>query len=164
MAQYNGVNYAATEVTQPSEKAGVGESMGRVRMMYDEITLAAELNTGDEILFPKLPKGARVVEASILSSGSFGAANAALKLGHKASSDASISADDDAFVSLADVAAAAGHSEMSDGVNGSPLVPVAGQLKKFDQEVQVFATFFGAAASTTATGKTVKAAVYYVLD
>lgn len=164
MAQYNGVNYAATEVSQPSEKAGVGESMGRVRMVYDEITLAAELNTGDELLFPKLPKGARVVGASLLASGSFGAANAALKLGNKVSASGGIVADDNAFVDLVDVAAAAGHSEMSDGVNGSPLVPVAGQLKKYDEEVQLFATFFGAAASTTATGKTVKMAVFYVLD
>lgn len=160
MASVNGVNYAKVEVTVPSEQTTPGELHGRVRMVYDEITLAAEAGNGDTINFPKLPAGARVVGASLVVDGSLGAGG--VRLGHAASADASISADADAFVSLCDASASAAQSEMGDGTNGSALVPVAGHLKKFDEEVQILGVF--TAASTTGTGKTIKAAVFYVLD
>lgn len=160
MASTNGVNYAKTEVTVPKEQSAPGEYAGRVRMIYDEFTLVAESADGDTILFPKLPKGARVVHAMLSVSGSLG--NGGLRLGHAASADESIAADEDAFVSLADASASAARSEMTDGTNGTALVPVAGHLKKFDQEVRIQAVF--TAISTTGTGKTVKAAILYVLD
>ncbi len=164
MASVNGINFAATEVTKPSEKAGVGEIVGQVRMLLDSIVLAAELSDGYTILFPSLPKGARVVGATLMGSGTFGVANGVLKLGNLASADASIAADNDSFVSSVVIAAAAGHSEMANGTAGSVLVPVAGLLKKFDQAVQVVAVFTGGVITTVATGKTVTAAVFYVLD
>lgn len=160
MATLYGVNYTKTEISKPSEKVAPGELNGRCRVLYDEITLAAEAANGDEIYFSKLPAGARVLGAALLVSGSLGAGG--LSLGNVASASGAVAADDDAFVDLADASASAARSEMSDGVSGSPGVPVAGHLKKFDEEVVVAAKF--TANTVTGTGKKISAAVFYSLD
>lgn len=157
----DGINYNKTEVSKPSEKIAPGDQFGRIRVAYDEVTLSAELGAGEQIRFMAIPEGARIHDAVLSCDQALGG-TCDLELGHLASDDGSISADNDALVDLVDCNGAAGFSKMSNGINGSPTQPVPGLMQEFASQTRVAATT--TAASASATGATIKAAIYYSLD
>jgi len=99
MATYNGVNYAKSYVTRPSEKIEKGEIAGRKRLVFEVKLLDFAAQVADEILGPFLPANSLVTNATVKISKSLGATGI-FSLGHSASGvDA---ADADAFVTAAD--------------------------------------------------------------
>lgn len=137
MASYNSINYQLTQ-NSPSEKIPPGESAGRVRVLRDSFVLtdgaSAGLNVNDEILFSKLPKNARVLDATLKIDKSLGVTGI-FTLGFKASLDedgAALAEDDNAFILSADGGGQAVHAK--------PAAGAAGIDRKFGaQETQVFA-------------------------
>jgi len=66
MATLNAVNYQASRVDEPASKVSVKEQHGRLRRLYDSITLSAELALNDVIKAGVLPSGARVLDARLI--------------------------------------------------------------------------------------------------
>lgn len=136
MAEYNAVNYAAQYVAKPSEKVPPGEFHGRRRVLRDEYVLVGEtssvgLNATDTILGPKLPAGARVLDAWVKVDKSVGATGI-FDLGYAANGVDVLDAD--AFVTGADAGGQAAFERACDGqVN-------AGIDKKFTVETQLLVT------------------------
>lgn len=100
---YNGDIYAGS-VADPIEKAAPGEMNSRLKVLYEGITLEADLAIGDIILGPKIPEGAIVVDALMLINRSMGTAGK-LTLGHLAGVNVdgdAIAADPNAFILDAD--------------------------------------------------------------
>lgn len=132
MASYNGENYAKVYVTKPASKADRGELPGNVRCIKEKYTLLTGVTygTSDEILGPKLPPGALVLDA-FLKIGATGATGI-FELGHLASADASIARNDDAFVLGADAGVGA---DLTRGAAAN-----TGILARFAEEVQLLVT------------------------
>lgn len=149
MAQLNANNYQLTQ-NAPSSQLPKGELNGRVKTMFDEIVLAAELAANDEINLYKLPAGARVIEAMIVSP-SLGATGI-LQLGHRA--NAELAEDADAFIASADAGGQAVKAQMPAGS--------AGLLKKFESETQIYSKC--TELSAAGTGLTIKFLISYVVD
>jgi len=61
MADIYGKNYNGEYNVEPQVKGDVGESGGRLRVMYDSFSGAA---AGDVLHFGKLPAGARILRVS----------------------------------------------------------------------------------------------------
>lgn len=136
-----------------AQKIPMGEFIGRERVLYVEAVIGqAVADVADTVSFCKLPKGARVTGWKILSP-SLGSTGI-FDLGHKASADGSIVADTDAFGTGLDAGGQA--------VLGQPTASDAGLFKKFDQEVDVIATF--TEATTAATSPVIKLMLHYVID
>lgn len=137
MADYNGVNYQLGQ-NSPSEKTSPGEIGGKVKCLRETFVLtdgaSAGLNVNDEIHGPKLPKHARVIDASCIISKSLGATGI-FTVGFKASLDedgATLAEDPNAFILSADGGGQA--------VLAKPAAGAAGIDRKFGaQETQVFA-------------------------
>lgn len=158
MSTLYGSNYKKAFVDFPPQKMGVGEHNGRVKVSYDEFDIAVEGSgvtpaLNDVLKLSKIPAGARVIEACVAHD-DLGATGTA-KIGWEASESGDIAADDDGFLPSIDLNSAANVVLMSSEAN------VAGQFKKFNEEVQVSLTF--TAACTAVTGK-IKCAIYYILD
>lgn len=133
MAEYNAVNYTSQYVTKPSEKIPAGEFNGRVRCLRDQYTLVGEsasvgLDNGDTILGPKIPAGARVIDAWVKIDKSLGATGI-FDLGWAA--NGVDSADADGFVNDADGGGQAAFQRAS---------TQAGMDKEFSVETQVVVT------------------------
>jgi len=160
MANLDGANFKKAHVDVPSTKIEQGDVNGRVRLAYDEYdldTLGVVIAVNDIIRGPKLPKGARVVNAWIDSpsmgvTGIFDLGHAIVLDENGATLDA---ADQDAFVSQAD---AGGQTVLKDIKAAQGL---AGYLKKFQGEVQVQAE---CTEVTVAITGLIRFGVEYVVD
>lgn len=146
MATFNGVNYAL-KTAEPTQKVQEGEVKGKVSFLYDEITLAGEVAPSDTILLgANLPKGARVIDAGILSGalGAPAAVNCQIRLGY-AGSDA-------AFIAQASVATAVKLKMGSE----------VGLLARLSADTQPVITVNTASAG--AAGKKIQVWIEYVMD
>jgi DhnA family fructose-bisphosphate aldolase class Ia len=140
MATIYGLNHTAAYVTNGGGgKYPIGEKNGRVRCMYDQITLAADAASADIVKFGVLPAGARVLRAMLQTSGDLGGTGT-LKLGYPATT-ADV-ADDDAFHTGAD---ASGQALALTAGTGAAIVK-----KKFTVDTPVELTFSGATSGATA--------------
>lgn len=149
MANFNGVN-AQLRANTPSEKIEASDQGGRLRVHYDEITLAAELTAADTITMgAPIPEGARIHEA-ILHSPQLGSA------GGNGELDFGYSGDPNAFLNQVEVGSAAAQARMSDDLT------LAGNGFKTTGELQPLIT----ANETTdaGIGDTIRTWLYYSLD
>lgn len=160
MATLNGANFKKSEVDKPSLKIEQGDVNGRVRQAYEEYDLddlGVIVANGDIIRGPKLPKGARVVEAYI-DSPNMGATGI-FDLGHAEVLDEDgntlDAADQNAFVDQADAGGQSVLKKMSDNQGN------AGHLKKFQGEVQ---TQVQCTESTVAITGLIRFGFFYVVD
>lgn len=151
MSNYYGVNYTNIYQSNPSVPALVGQAFGKVKMVYDEFVLTAELGTSDKLYMGhKLPKGALVIDAAIIAP-SLGTTGI-IQLGHSANGVDLL--DVDAFVQTADAGGQA--------VIAKPAAGAAGIGKKFsaETEIQISCT----EVTQAGIGLTVKCYILYVLD
>ena len=149
MTDLYGVNYTKAYVNKPSEKAGKGEYNGHVKVLFDEHTFVADVNSiSDTVYIGKLPAGARVLAAYTIcgSTGTTGIYN----VGYRA--NGVDSADPDAFV----VGADAGGQAVSEAGAGAALG------KKFTAETTVLATL--TEATDSASDVVVQVWVEYIVD
>lgn len=143
MATLNGDNYSKL-VSVPMEQANIGDVSGKIRFLYDEITLAADVNSGDVInMGAMIPANARIIDAH-LKSGALGTGVTA------ALGQAGVPAY---FIAAASVAAGAKL------VMGSEV----GYLDKPALPVQPIVTI-GGATSSGAAGKKIQISIRYVLE
>lgn len=148
MPEFLGVNAGLISAGQ-GKKGGKGEANGRVRVLFDERAFTGEYTAADTVkIGAPLPAGARVVGAVFKSPDMGGTGT--VNFGYQANGvDA---ADPDAFVVSADNSGQAVQSTGSgDGIG-----------KKFTVATQCELTLSGNSAS--ATGKTLQAWVFYVVD
>ena len=153
-ATLSGVNRTLSDAI-PSSKIGTRDQQGRVRVLYDEYTLAAELTGQDVIKLMKIPAGAKVYDV-ILQSPQLGSGggNGALSVGIQASS--LHSADSQLFASVVEAGSAAIDYAMSSDQS------VAGNASVFNDEVQVVIT--ADETSDAGIGDKIKLWIYYVKD
>lgn len=163
MAILFGDNATLAESNVPSEKINVNAAKGRLRVIYDEITLAAELTAADTIeMGAKLPKGAKIYNAFVISPqlGS-GGGNGELDLGWKASADGNEAADADGIFDGIEVGSAVARVDaFSDTAAGDAITGIIG--KEFAGEVQL--QFTANETTDAGIGDTIKMWVYYALD
>jgi hypothetical protein len=148
MAEFLGVNAGFISAGQ-GKKGSKGEATGRLRMLFDERAFTAEYAGADTVkIGAPIPAGARVVGAVFKSPDMGGTGT--VNFGYQANGvDV---ADPDAFVVSADNSGQAVQSTgAGDGIG-----------RKFTVATQCELTFSGASAS--ATGKTLQAWVFYVVD
>lgn len=152
MAEFNGNNYGKIYSNVPSEAIGIGEFSGKVKMLFDSFTCEQNVYAINDIvkMGAKLPKGARVLEA-VLVSPSLGTTGI-MQLGF-ANNGVDV-ADPDAFIASADAG----------GADVKALMPAgaAGLGKKFEAETEIQIKF--TEASDAANGLEIKAWLLYVLD
>lgn len=148
MSTVYGLNYTAAYVN--NGKIRPGEQNGHKKVLFEEYTFAAELLSGSTLKIGKLPKGARVISATLKSPDLGGTGT--IDVGTLAS-DGGDAADPDAFIAAADASGQAVHSVGA----GAGLLAV-----KYAGEVVVEALFTGGTVS--ATGKTIRFAIEYIVD
>ena len=153
MANLNADNYAASRVTEPASKIDVSLQHGRVRRMYDSITLGAEVALNDTITAGVLPSGARVIDARFIapSDGTTGQYDFGWL------SNGTDAADQDGFF--------AGASELDTGggaVDAKMLGTAAGYNKKFAAETTV--QFLAVEATTASSGDLLQWEIEYIVD
>ena len=145
-------NYTKAFLSTPVQMVEQGVSGGKVKCLYDTYTLpTAVINVGDVVKLGalKLPKGAKVVDATIACA-SLGTTGI-LKLGYEANGvDA---ADDDAFIASAD---AGGQAVMA-----KPAAGAAGIFKTLGAETQVV---LGCSEISTNNNVKIEVAVFYIVD
>lgn len=147
-------NYSA--FADDNGKADPHNINARVKCLYDEFTLTAELAVNDELLMHKLPEGARIIDAYIHSDqlGTTGI----LDLGLKAYTDKdgnTVSEDSDALVASADAGGQAVLAKMAAGAAGASAEIGYGGAQAF---------LICTEASDAGIGDTVRAAIFYLLD
>jgi len=153
MANFNMDNYDKTQ-SEPSEKIERGDLHGKASVLHDRITFAQNvIAADDEILLPELPAYARVLEV-IVESGDLGTTGV-FSVGHKASDDASIVEDADAFIATVTCTAAV-IAKMSDAAGN------AGMMKRFAKPVQPFLKC--TTATDAADGVELKISIIYMAD
>ena len=151
MSILNGDNYTIME-TSGSPKLDMGEFNGAVKHIHESYTILAALESGDTILGPILPAGARVIDATLKVDATLGSAGI-IELGHLVSDDATIAADADAFAD----ADAGGQA-----VLGKPTLANPGILQKFAVPVQTLITC--TETSTETSGVTISYSISFVVD
>jgi hypothetical protein len=154
MATLNGLNYARAYVTAPYGKWEVGGYNGESKFLYDEFTFAAEASIADIIRLGKLPKGARVIRATLkapaLGAGTFSLGH----IGYAANADGTVpvkAAAPAGFIAATSFAAA----NQLDGVG----VDIMFQFLA-PTEIQATCTV----ATTAATGLKLQSAVIYSVE
>lgn len=133
----------------PYTKLGNGDKDGRVKSLYADFVLTEVFTAGDIAKIGKLPKGARVVEAIILSPVNGGAGE--VDLGWAA--NGTDAADSNGFIDAA-MDTTAQIKKSTDAANN------AGLFKAFAAETDV--ELLGTVTTTAATG-TFKVQINYVL-
>ena len=151
MATDYGVNYNKAYVLVPAQKYGVGEFNGNTKTLFDEHTgNRAVYAIADIIKFGKLPKGARVLQATVKSA-SLGTTGI-FTLGYPANG--------------VDVADPDGFLVVAQGDAGGQAVQASGTGaaigKKFTAETEVELVF--TEASDVGTSKLIQCWVQYILD
>lgn len=151
MATLNGVNFNKNYVLIPSQKAGIGETNGRVRMLYDSYTLIAESTSGDILKMGKLPISARVISWRVVSPDQGGTGT--VNFGWAASDDGVEAAQAAGFISAGD--------NSGQAYLGIPVAGALGLGKKFAASVDVQLAL---GTSVSGTGTTIQTWVEYVVD
>lgn len=155
MATLYSDGYNKAWVNDPSEKVNPGELTGRVKVAYANHTFVANVNAiADVIKLFRLPKGARVLQATVVSP-SLGTTGI-LSLGNAASADAVEAADPDSLIVVAQLDAG-GQAVLGKTTSASAAV---GKQFAADVDVQLVLT----EATDAAAGKTIACWVEYVLD
>lgn len=147
MATFYGLNATLRDNSVPSKKIPSTDQGGRVRVAYDEITLAGVALTTDTIKMMKLPSGARILNA-VLNASALGAGS--LNVGWENNGIDGAAA---AGIFAATAVAAASAVSMSSTYSAS-------QFTKFSAETQISIV---PSVNTSAAG-TIKLAVTYSLD
>lgn len=155
MANFLGDNYKLISEEFPAgQKVSPGQLAGEKRLLREEITFdQAIIANADTIQGPLIPEGARVLDAKILIDGSMGTGGI-FDLGHEASEDGSIAADQDAFVVAADAGGQAvlkRSNELNLGID-----------KKFDKPVRSLVTL--TEATSAALGRKLVFHIEYVVN
>lgn len=150
MATFYSTEFQAAHVDEPSSKLLPGNLNGRVRRLYAEITLSAEISTADVVKFAKLPANSVPLQAKIVAPG--GSAGT-LNLGWSAGSEGSEAADSDGLV-----AAMSGASAIDAAMGFSD----AGFNKRFAESVDI--ELSASVNSAGFTGDLVQVEVLYVVD
>ena len=146
MSTLYGRNY--DEVYNDNGKVSPGEYNGHKKVMFEDYTFAAEASSADTLKLGKLPKGARVLSCTLKSPDLGGTGT--IDVGTQA--NGTESADQDGFIAAAD---ASGQAVQQAGSGANIGV-------KFSAETVVQAYFSGATGS--ATGKTIKVWIEYIVD
>lgn len=155
MATFYGSNATKRDNTTPVQMIEARDGYGKLRVLYDEYTLTADLASADVINMAKIPANARVLDV-IVAYTDLDASGGTIDVGWAAGATGAEAADDDGFIANADVATAADVVKMSDNLaNG------AGQFKVFSEEVQVQVKIDG---DTDATSGTIKLAVIIAVE
>jgi hypothetical protein len=139
MADIYTTNYQAAYVDVPADKFQKGELAGRKRMLYGKVALPATLADTSKIFIGKLPGNSIVTNASIRVEATVGAVGT-LDLGHGATSVDVANAD--AFIAAADCSGQA--------VLARPTLAAVGMYKRFEEEVEIYATCNGTLDGSTA--------------
>lgn len=146
MSTLYGRNY--DEVYNNNGKVDPGEYNGHKKVMFEDYTFAAEASSADIIKLGKLPKGARVLSATLKSPDLGGTGT--IDVG--TADNGTESADQDGFIAAADASGQAVQQAGSGAYIG----------QKFSEETVVQAYMNGATGS--ATGKTIKCWIEYIVD
>jgi len=146
MSTLYGRNY--DEVYNDNGEVSPGEYNGHKKVMFEDYTFAAEASSADILKLGKLPKGARVRSCTLKSPDLRGTGT--IDVGTQA--NGTESADQDGFIAAAD---ASGQAVQQAGSGANIGV-------KFSAETVVQAYFNGATGS--ATGKTIKVWIEYIVD
>ena len=153
MASLQGVNNAK-ENASPKAKIENGEVFGSVHYLREEYDLVGSvLALNDVIAGPLLPKGARVIDASLKIDGSLGTGGI-LDFGHLASDDGLEAADLDGFIQQAD---AGGQAVLAKSAIGSLSID-----KKFVSAVRTQLKV--TEASSVTTGVKISCWIAYVIN
>lgn len=142
----------------PSEKIAPSDGYGKVRALYAEYALTADLASGDVIKMFRIPKGARVIDMivdlpDLDTSGGTVDIGWSKDLKNLGTSGGGEDADADGFKANVDVATAAIKSQLAAGS--------AGFGKKFAEECDFQITIDG---DTDATSGTIKAVLLVVVE
>lgn len=153
MATLYGSNYQSARVDVPSTKVDVVDLHGRVRRMYDSITLSAEVALNDVIKAGVLPAGAKVIDARFVapSDGTSGQYDFGWE------SNGTDAADQDGFFAGSELDTGAG------AVDAKMLGTAAGWNKEFAQ-VETTVSFTCVEATTASSGDTLEWEIYYIVD
>ena len=155
MATVYGVNATNLQNQTIAQLSEQGEYHGRLRVIYDEFTLTADLASGDVIrMGGKIPSGARIIDV-IFYTDNIDASGGTVDIGWLASDDAVEAADADGFMDDVAVTAAAAFL-MSDDEGTRP-----GLFKRFTADCQAAITVDG---DTDASSGSVKLCIKYVVD
>jgi hypothetical protein len=157
MATKNGSNYSKIDVA--NEMINSGEAGGKLKCIFDEITLVAGEGLINDVCLvgTKIPAGA-IVHDAVITASTLGT-EGILSLGFQATKNAdgtTLNADDNAFVDAADAGGAAVTKSMKDSAN------LAGCLKKFGAPTQAVLKFIE--ASDVPAAAVIKVAIYFTLD
>lgn len=155
MATLYGTNATNATQTQPAVNAPVGDYGGRVRMCYDKYPITAALGASDVLVFGRLPKGAKIVEAKVVCPDMGGTGN--FKFGYQTTDSSLEASDDDAFGTAIDWSGQALAYQLGATIGFS----ATGQFKELAADVDVIITLNGVTATTSGT---IHVAVLYVLD
>lgn len=151
MPNFNAKNYELIN-SVPAKQAEIGEVCGKMKVLFDEYVCTQNVYAiSDKILIgSKLPKGARVLEAQLVSP-SLGTTGI-MQLGILANG---VDAEDlDAFLTGADAGGQA--------VKAVSAAGAAALHKKFEADSQVVINF--TEASDAALNGKISVAIFYVLD
>jgi hypothetical protein len=155
MATVYSDNYNKAWVNDPSEAIPAGQHNAHKKVVYAEYTPVANvLAINDVIKLFKLPKGARVIEATVKAP-SLGTTGI-MSLGNAASDDAVEAADADSLIVVAQLDAG------GQAVLGKTTSASAGAGKKFAADVDIQLVF--TEATDAALGDTIQCWVEFVMD
>jgi len=151
MANFYSNQYQKSLISEPVEKLLPGELNGRIRRIYADVTLGAEITTADSLFVAKLPANAVVVKAHIVAPGGTGGT---LALGNGAGENEA--ADADSFI-----AGIAGNAAVNEERDLS--ATEAGLInKRFSEDVDVILS--ASVDSVGWSGDLVKVELLYVID
>ena len=150
MAALYGANYTNAYVDQPTVPYPAGEQNGKIRVLFDSLTWASAVTSGDTVSIGKIPAGARVVDARVFVPASSGT-NGIFTLGYAANGVDSLDAD--AFIVSADCG--------GQKVWAVPTLDSAGMMKKFtvETEIQLACT-----ETTSNASGVIYAEIQYIMD
>lgn len=144
MATVYGANYTLVN-NEPSSKIPAGEKSGKVKVWFDSYTFLAEYaNTDVIVLGSTIPAGARILNAKVLCP----------DVGGTATVELGTSADTDYFIAAID--------NSGQAVLAASAASAAGLGVQISSAAQPQILCNG--ASVSATGKTIKAWIEYVMD
>lgn len=151
MADQYSNQYQSAFRDDPASQLQVDEFQGKVRRLYADITLSAEIGTSDLVKLAKLPKGAVPIQAKILSVN--GGSAGVIQVGWAAGANGDEAADADGIMGAISTAAA---------VNDSLAWTDAGFNKRFAEEVelQISATTLTVGMS----GELIQFELLYIMD
>lgn len=155
MADANSSQYQSAFVDEPKSQLLPQNLNGRVRRIYAEITPTAEFSAGEKFIVMQLPANAVPIECRIVSADLTGGVGGLLDLGWAAGASGDEAADADGFI--ANIATDGGAIDSSMGWS------LPGFNKRFSEPVNIEGVF-SVAATTSATGVTIKVELRYVID